>query len=284
MAAIVSACGAGKALTSKKAEAETYYQAGDYKNALIAYQKVIGIFEENNNTSDCPVYTKAGECAYNSGDVKLAIAYLKNDESSSFTTEATYYFLAKSYNEIDNLSLELLALRDYISKFSDGVHIDEVRKQLFLTYVESENYDSAKEIWPEVSSLYPANIELLEAYFSVNKGLSNTDSCMAIAGKILEVYPANTVALEWFGKYYYRSAEDRYQKEMKAYDINKTTKQYRILLSALDVVTVDFKKSLKYFKKLYGVDPKAEYADYLSHIYNRLSDKKKAEYYRKLSN
>jgi len=70
---------------------------------------------------------------------------------------------------------------------------------------------------------------------------------------------------------------------MKAYDKKKTNKQYRKLLKALDVVTADFNKSLKYFKKLYGVDSVPEYANYLSHIYNRLSDKKKAEYYKKIA-
>ena len=70
---------------------------------------------------------------------------------------------------------------------------------------------------------------------------------------------------------------------MKAYDNHKTNKQYRILLKALDVVTADFKKSLTYFKKLYSIEPTAENANYLSHIYGRLSDKKKEVYYKGLA-
>jgi len=40
---------------------------------------------------------------------------------------------------------------------------------------------------------------------------------------------------------------------------------------------------LGYFDKLYTINPKPEYANYLSHIYKRLSDKKKAEYSKKLA-
>jgi len=70
---------------------------------------------------------------------------------------------------------------------------------------------------------------------------------------------------------------------MKDYDDHKTNKQYNILLNALDIVTADFKKSLSYFKKIYALEPSKENANYLSHIYGRLSDEKKETYYKKLA-
>ncbi len=133
-----------------------------------------------------------------------------------------------------------MALSDYIEKYPNGTKINEVKKQLFLTYVESDNFDKAVELWPEVSALNPNNVKLVESYFVVNQGLNNDDSCKVIVNKLLNMDPKNTLALAWKGEKYYRIAEDRYQKEMKAYDKKKTNKQYRILLKALGVVTADF--------------------------------------------
>ncbi len=280
---LVVSCGSGKALTSKKTNAETYYLAKDYSNALLEYQAIINIYETNDNSDECPVYTKAGVSAFETGDEKLAISYLKNDEFSNFKTEETFYYLAKSYDKIDNLSLKLMALKDYVDTYPSGQYINEINEQLFFTYVESENYDDALIIWPIVSEVKPNDKKLLSGYFDVNKALKNTEECDVIALDMLEIDPNDVIALEWFGKQYYRKAEDRYQDEMKAYDKKKTNKQYKILLKALDIVTKDFKKSLGYFDKLYTINPKPEYANYLSHIYKRLSDKKKAEYYKKLA-
>ncbi|MBU3928575.1 MAG: hypothetical protein KKB74_12280, partial [Bacteroidetes bacterium] len=82
---------------------------------------------------------------------------------------------------------------------------------------------------------------------------------------------------------YYQKAEDRYQLEMKAYEAHKTNIQYKQLLIALDEVTIIFKRALKYFEQLYEVSPDTTTATYLSYIYNRLDDKPKADYYKKLA-
>jgi len=211
--ALLAGCGAGSSLTKKKADAETYFIAGDYTNALTAYQEIIIVYESNGNSSECPVYTKAGESAYKTGDPNLAIKYLKNDEGGQYLTEDTYYYLAQSYSEIDNLSLELMSLQDYVKNYPKGKYIGETEKQLFLTYVESENYDPALEMWPDIRDLNPNDTELFEAYFTVNQGLENVDTCMSISNKLLEIDPYNIQALEWLGKYYYRKAEDRYRRK-----------------------------------------------------------------------
>jgi hypothetical protein len=44
-------------------------------------------------------------------------------------------------------------------------------------------------------------------------------------------------------------------------------------------VTAEFKLALTYFDKLYAVNPSPDYAKYIGDIYNRLDDKKKADYY-----
>jgi hypothetical protein len=74
-------------------------------------------------------------------------------------------------------------------------------------------------------------------------------------------------------------AEDSYQKEMRAYEKNKTTRQYRQLLKALEVINANFKTSRDYFERLYKLNPDPRYATFLGNIYTRFDNKKQANYY-----
>ncbi|MAE09271.1 MAG: hypothetical protein CL661_10995 [Bacteroidetes bacterium] len=276
-------CGTGKQLAQQTHIADSYYKAGNYIEALSLYSEIIDQYENNNNLTGCPVYTRAGESALKDNHPKLAINYLKKARNTSYTNASTYFLLAEGYKQIDNLSLEINTLSDYLKLYPDGKDAAIVKKRLFYTYVESENFDKALELWPEIYANNQSDTELLEGYFIANKGLDNTDKCNDIAEKLLGLDKDNITALVWFAKQYYNKAEDRYQIEIKAYDKKKTKKQYNILIKALEIVTVDFKKSLSYFKKIYTLQPTSKNAQYLSHIYGRLSDKKKAAYYKKIS-
>ena len=280
---IVFGCGAGKQLAQQNATADTYYNNDNFSEALTAYNEIIKTYESNNNTEACPVYTNAGISAFKNNNTELAINYLKKATYTNFSNENTYFYLAKAYQQIDNLSLEIGALTDYLDKYPQGENINDVKMRMYFTAVESDNYDKVLSLWTDLNENNPQNLKLLETYLQVNKKLDNISVCDDLATQLLSLDENNIVALTWYGKKYYRTAEDLYRKEMKAYEKHKTNKQYRILLKALDVVTRDFKKSLTYFKKLYTVQPTAENANYLSHIYGRLSDKKKEAYYKKLS-
>lgn len=280
---ILEGCGTGNQLTQKNESANSYFQEGNYKEALSQYNEIIQQYESNKNASKCAVYTNAGESALKTGNAKLAIDYLSKAKNTPYANQTTYYLLGEGYKQIDNLSMEINTLDDYINLFPDGKELSAVKKRLFSTYVESDNFEKAINLWPEIYSDNKLDIELLEGYFKVNKGLNNIDSCNSIANNLLTLDKDNIIALVWFGKQYYHKAENRYQKEIAAYDRKKTKKQYNILIKALESVTVDFKKSLTYFKKIYALQPTPKNANYLSNIYGRLSDKKKAAYYKKLS-
>ena len=221
---LLAGCGSGKQLTQKKLGADSYFIAKNYGEALRSYKEIINTYETNNNSSECQVYTNAGESALNLGETKLAISYLKSASNTKYANELTYYYLAKAYKKIDNLSLEILTLNDYIDLYPQGNNIIDIKKRLFFTYVESDNFDKALEIWPEIVPVDHKSPDLLEAYFKINKELGNTDECSTIGNQLLDIDPYNLTALTWFGKMYYRKAEDRYQKEMKAYDKKKTNK------------------------------------------------------------
>jgi tetratricopeptide (TPR) repeat protein len=275
--ALFTGCSGTKQLTQYQASGEKAYEMGDYGKALAEWEKVIDYYSKQGTPNECPVYAEAAAAAIETGQVEKAIQYLVAETYTGKASGDTYLDLAVLYQQIDNLSKEIDALDAYIDKFPEGEKAEQVRVDLFEIYVESKNWEAAQT---EYNNLSDASKDaMIEPYFVLNEALKNDSVCDALALEMLDENPENVLALDWMAKKLFWQAEKRYQDEMKAYSENKTNKQYKQLLSALDVVTDEFKTSLSYFKTLYSLDPSAEYAKYLGDIYNRLDDKKKADYY-----
>jgi len=286
-------CSGGKQISAGIQKGEDDFQLGKYEEALAEWEKVIDWYEQHDKQNECPVYAEAADAADHLGQVDNAISYLKKDIYSNHVNAKTYFDLASLYRDTDNLSKELETLESYVNQYPEGKNIDEVNHRLFEIYIESENWQKADTIWNKLSADDHADPDLIEGLFTVNKELKNDKACDTLANELLELDDNNLVALEWMAKKYFWKAENLYQEELKAYDNNKTNRQaydnnktnrqYNQLLKALDVVTADFKTSLKYFMKIYDQEPTKETAKYIGDIYNRLDDKKKAEYYYGLS-
>lgn len=273
-------CTTSKKSTGAKVSADQFYDSGDFGNALVAYEQVIADYVAESRTDECPVYGRAGLSALKTGNISKAIDYLKMDTYTPYATEDTYFGLATAYKEKDNLSKEILTLQDYLRLYPAGKHIDEVKVRLFETYVESENWEAAQELWPPVPT---ANVDekMLSQWFTVNLALKNEEQCNDLSLQLLKLNPNNIPALEWQAKEAFLKAENHYQAEMDAYEKNKTNKQYKRLLEELKKVTTEFQTAKQAYENLYALDPKPEYAQYLGNIYVRLNDKEKADYYRK---
>jgi tetratricopeptide (TPR) repeat protein len=279
--AVAASCTTGSKVASLREDADEAMENEAYAAALAGYEQIIASYRQEGNTDQCPVYGKAGIAALETGNLTKAVDYFQMDTYTPFATADTYYGLAKSYRSIDNLSKEILALKDYIELFPNGEHIDEVRARLFETYVESENWEFALELWPELPAQLRDKPEYLEQWFTVNLALGNNEVVDELAERLLKNDPDHIKALEWKAEKAYKLAEDHYQREMKAYEKNRTNKQYKILLAELDKVTAEFQVALEYYEKLYSLTAKPAYAQYISNIYVRFNDKEKADYYRK---
>ncbi len=265
-------------------EGENAYQKGNYEAALNAWDQVIEKYESKGERADAEIYYKAGMAALKLEKPKKARNYLEKSEYLEYVSPKLYTTLAKINKTLDNLSKEIEALESYHQKYPEGEKIDTLTARLFETYVESEQWNEAAEIWPEIESRAQSDPDLLTGYLTVNKNLENDSLCDTLAGKILEIEPNNKTPLEWYAKKYFWKAEDIYVKEMKAYKNNRTTSQYDRLLNKLDEVYPTFKKSLKYFKKLYELDPRPEYAKFMGNIYKRLQEEDKADHYYEKAN
>jgi tetratricopeptide (TPR) repeat protein len=279
----VAACSSSTNLTKTVQDAEIAYSSGDYQKALEYYETVIASYQNQGNPNECPVYFQAASAALQLGMPEKALGYLEQNRYTTQVNGETYYELSKLYREQDNLSKELDALETYIAEYPKGDETAAVHRRLFEIYIEIEDYEKALEEWDQLSANTQQEESWLEDYFLTNKALNNDSVCDRLAEDLLTLNEENVLALDWTAKKYFWQAEDRYQSELKAYEKNKTNKQYNQLLRALDVVSADYKTALGYFKKLYALDPSPKTAKYLGNIYNRLDDKQKADYYYELA-
>ncbi len=262
-------------------EGQTAYQQGNYETALAKWEQIISETEKQARLVDSSLYYKAGMAALKLNKKDKAQQYFVWADDGGFSSPDMYLTLSGMYKSVDNLSLEIEMLENYHREYPEGEKIDSINVRLFETYMESEQWGKAKNLWPEIENLAESDIALLTDYFLLSSKLDDEEERSKTAQRLLELDENNITGLEWKAKKFFRKAEDLYVKEMKAYDENRTRKQYRKLLKAWDKIWPDFRKSRDIFEKLYELEPKAEYAKYLGHIYTRMDKEQKAAYWNK---
>ena len=269
--------------TTKLAEeGETAYQAGNYQAALAQLEQHINEKEQKLKPVDSSIYFKVGKAAWELNNSEKARDYLESADNAGYKSPELYLMLSQMYKNIDNLTLEIEALESYYKQFPEGEAINKINNRLFDTYVESEQWSKAEDLWPQLADKTKADIEKQKAWFKVNKKLGNDQKCNELADKILDKEPDNIAALEWNAKKYFKKADDLYVKVMKDYNESRSRENYNKLLEAWDIIWPDFKTSRDYFEKLYKLEPKSRYANYLGHIYKRMDkDRKAEEWYKK---
>ena len=273
----VSSCATMK-LTEEGNQA---YQAENYESALKVYDQIIEGKESAGKKAKAIVYINAGKAALELEQTDKARKYLESARGLQYASPELYESLARVYKIIDNLSKEITALETYVKKYPQGEDINKINARLLETYVESENWDYAVDLWPSIESQAQSDVNMLANYLTVNKKLENTSVCEQLAKQITKLDVNNITVLEYYAEKYFWEAENLYTTEMNAYKKKRTNSQYKKLLKALDQVWPNYQKSRDYFLKLYKMNPKPEYAKYLGNIYTRYKDEKKAAYYYK---
>jgi tetratricopeptide (TPR) repeat protein len=153
---------------------------------LSGFEGIISNYEEQGKLKECPVYSQAGIAAYNLGDLTKALDYLQKAVNTSFADEQTYITMAHAYRNIDNLSLEIETLEKFVEKYPESIESMPMKIRLFETYVESENWQQAYDLWPQIASRVKEDIKYVEDYYFVNRALGNREKADELASKILE--------------------------------------------------------------------------------------------------
>jgi hypothetical protein len=274
---IIQSCASSKFIE----EGNTAFNSQNYEEALKSYDQIIESKENAGSKAKAIVYVNAGISALELDQTEKAQKYLETARELQYSSPEMYESLIKVYKIIDNLSKEITALETYREKYPQGENIKKVNTRLVETYIESENWDLAIDIWPQIKDQAQTEINLLASYLIINKNLNNTGECDNLAKQISNIDANNITVLEYYAEKYFWKAENLYISEMKAYKEHRTSSQYKKLLKALDEVWPNFQKSRDYFLKLYKIDSKPEYAQFLANIYTRYDDKQKAAYYEK---
>lgn len=273
------ACTPGRQLTQIKDQANEAYIAGDYGKALTLYEEIIIKQKEGGELADGESLKRAGISAWETGNTTKALEHLEAAKHTQAANSQTFAILAQAYRSIDNLSREITNLEEYINRFPEGDKSREFGQRLFITYVESMNWDKAVSLWQSIDSEDQQKEDLLNGYFTVQKNLGNESNADELAKELLRKNDNNVNALKWLAEKHYWLAENRYQSEMKAYENNRTNRQYARLLEAFEILNTDFRISLNYFLRLYKTDPSPAVARFIGNIYMRFDDKKKADIY-----
>jgi tetratricopeptide (TPR) repeat protein len=275
------ACSAGKQITQLSEEAEIAYQQGDFSKALEKYEQALELNKDHEKKAE-KLFEGAGLAAFALKDYSKSLEYLEKVRFSSFAGGETYYSLSLMYRDIDNLSREISSLKAYVNNFPEGQYIDKMQARLFETLVESENYEDALELWKSMEDSLKKDEGMLTTFLIANRETNNEALSDRTANELIKLNKDNPVALDWLAKKHFWLAENRYQEEMKAYEKNKSRRQYAQLLAEFEILNRDFRTSLNYFLRLYEINPTSEYAQYIGNIYTRFDDKQKAnEYHRR---
>lgn len=260
-------------------QAYSSYIAGDHSAALSFFEKHIHEQSERGEIVADTIFRFAGMAAWQLGKNQKALDYLNRIRHSPAADGPVHLALAKLNREVDNLSREITALEQFMQITPDEEISGDIRTRMFEVYAESRNYDQALQAWTLAEPYAIDDEETLGLYFQVLDQTDNHNKQYETANALLDLNPQNTEALYFLGKHYFWLAENRYQNEMQAYQSNRTHRQYSQLLRALDVLNEDFRTSLQYFERLWDIDEKPAYAQYLGNIHLRFDNRDKARYY-----
>lgn len=275
-------CSSTSSLSKQTDKAKQAFVTGDFETAFALYNTFIDQKKSANKEVSGDVYSAAAKAAFKLNKINEAEAFFKQAYYKEYADAEMYANMISIYRSIDNLSKEIDALEYFASNFSSDIRFADLNMRLLETYIESENWDKAVAMWTAFNVETQSDIKAMELYLTAQKSLENFSVADKLAIDILKQNNRSNVALERMAEKYFWKAEKRYQTEMDAYAKKKTNRQYAIMLKALESITIDFKKSLSYYEKLYKSNPSKEYAKQMANIYARFQDKKKSDYYRNL--
>jgi hypothetical protein len=141
-----------------------------------------------------------------------------------------YLYLARNYRDIDNLSKEIGALKEYLEHYPGGNEAGFARSRLLRTCTESGDFELASKLWLDMDSLAREDKDNLETWLELNRMQGKDPVCDSLD-------PDSEPALKWLGQSYFWKAENSYQYQMKTYQENHTRRQYAILLKAFRQVS-----------------------------------------------
>lgn len=276
----VAGCKTPVNIAAYRQNAETATETGDFVLATEQWKQYFSQLPADEQPGG-EVYASAAQTAYKAANPEQALEWYELARQREYDEPSMHLTIAEIYRNMGDVAMELSALEAFKEKSSK--EDPEVNTRLFDIYYSANQQEKALEAWHDIPETEKRKAERLEIYYTLNKKLGNEATADSASLALLEVDPDNIDALTRHAEKNYEKGEVRYQREMKSYQAKPTTGNYQTLLRGLKAASVDFRKSLQYFEKLWEVNPddRGQYAAYMSNIHVRFNDKEKADYYKK---
>lgn len=224
LSGMIVGCGAPKVLVpSYKDNAKLATSQGDYTKAIEAWKQHFNqtAIEETTGGS----FAEAAKIAYKGGETDLALNWFDQAGYKFYFDAEMYSTLAHIYKLKKNISKELSALVFYTDSINSSSK--EINNRLFDVYAEIDLHEEALQVWEGLDETSKNETPRLSSYFLIHKGLKNTTICDSVSLVLLKKNPSHIEALDWNAKKLYWLGENRYYRQMKKYERNKTTPKYK---------------------------------------------------------
>jgi tetratricopeptide (TPR) repeat protein len=282
-AIFMAGCGSSKSIVTARQDADFLYYQKDYHSAFDKYSQIIESYVSKKETVPPELYASAGKCLYYADSQAAAIPYFKLAEDAGYEDEQILMLQIKYYADADNLSKELDRLEKYSALYPEGIDIAFVNYRMYLRYCEMQEYGKAHLRYHSLSDEYRDDVAVLEKQHLVCTKLNRKDEADSIARQLYNMNPNNLIGLNYMAYDAYITTENEYVAAIKAYEANKTTSGYRVMLMTTEPLVARYKKAKDLYIRLYNQYKRPHDAAILSRICTRLNDKQNAAYYDKLS-
>lgn len=270
----VAGCKTAVNVAAYRQNAEAAAETGDYVIATEQWKQYFDQVPADEQPGG-EVYALAAETAYEAADPEQSLEWYELARQKGYDDPSMHLTIAEIYRNMGDVSMELSALEAFKEKSPD--EDPEVNTRLFEIYYSSNQQEKALAAWHAMPDTEKRTAERLETFYTLNKKLGNEATADSASLALLEVDPDNIDALTRHAQLNYEKGEARYQREMKSYQAKPTSGNYQTLLRGLKAASVDYRKSLQFFEKLWEVNPddRGQYAAYMSNIHVRFNDKER---------
>jgi tetratricopeptide (TPR) repeat protein len=272
--AALGGCNPMKQLQTHQSSLTEAYEAGNYTETLIAYNRLKDYQTSKGNPVSTEYLKMAAKSAIETEQFKQAEEILQQWISESSDFEAIE-LLAKVYNQTGSKDKEYNLLDKYYNQIESDEMKREISTRLFAIEMDRKEYEKALE---RANQMPPMNdprivfmrVEALDA-------TGRKDEARKVCNNLLEKDPDYKSALEWKGKDIYERAEEWYKSEMSKYNKNPDYTTYVYLKRELKKISALYRQGLEIFEQLHEEEPKNQkYIKYLKNIYLRLDMREKA--------
>ncbi|MDR1756624.1 MAG: tetratricopeptide repeat protein [Culturomica sp.] len=250
-------------------KAVEFYNGGDFKAALAAFEKVLEIEKseivDQPRPADTVVIFNAGITAQKAGDLAKAEMFFKQTLELNYEPAKIYAMLSDILKEQGKEEESLKYLHEGYEKFPGDSYM---LVQLINYYLSGGEPEKAEKYLDAVIEQDPNNASFYRAKGSLYEKTGEMDKAEEMYKKALSIDPKEFVAQYNLGSINLNKVIDFHNKVNEILDVNEYNKKIKEVYAAYETV-------IPYFEKAREINPTdANTLSYLKELYFKLRNEK----------